>query len=210
MSQSLYYLFLSGLILGAGPCLGFCAPVLTGFIAAYKPSTKQALISYLFFSGGKLFSYMAIGALCGVISGLWQSGFLQHYFRAINVILGVLVLLIGGLTLAVKEPLSSKYCAFFAKGHLRNAGVLGLLAGFSPCLPFLGILNYVMIIVHSPLEGLFYAMVFGIGTSISPLILLAGLAGKLSGDFTKQKLMKNLIKIISALVLIYLGLKIIL
>jgi len=127
----------------------------------------------------------------------------------INIILGVFVLLIGILTIISKEPLSSKYCSFLSKGNLRNASILGLLAGFSPCLPLLGILNYIIIISHSPLEGLIYAFAFGLGTTISPVILLAGLSGKLAGDFSGNRKIKALIKIISSFVLIFLGAKII-
>lgn len=209
MSESLYYLFLSGLILGSGPCVGFCAPILTGFIATYKPSLKKALVSYLFFSSGKLVSYMIIGALCGVFSGILKSGFFLGYFNIVNITLGFFVLFIGILTIITREPLSSKYCSFFSKGNLRNASILGLLAGFSPCLPFLGILNYIIIISHSLLEGLFYAFIFGLGTSISPVILLVGLSGKLAGNFSNNNKIKILIRIVSSLILIYLGVRII-
>ncbi len=205
MKESLYYLFLSGLVLGSGPCLGFCAPILTSFIATYKPSLRKALISYLFFSSGKLVSYMVMGALCGIFSGILKSGFFTNYFNITNIALGFFILFIGVLTIISKEPLSSKYCSFFSKGNLKNTGILGLLAGFSPCLPLLGILNYIIIISRSALEGLFYAFVFGLGTSISPVILLVALSGKLAGNFSNNNKIKTLIKIVSSLILIYLG-----
>ncbi|MFH1191451.1 MAG: sulfite exporter TauE/SafE family protein [Candidatus Omnitrophota bacterium] len=205
MNESLYYLFLSGLILGSGPCVGFCAPILTGFIAIYKPSLRKALISYLFFSLAKLTSYMILGALCGVFSGILKSGFFLGYLNGINIILGFFVLFIGILTISNIDPLSSKYCSFLSKGNLRNASILGLLAGFSPCLPLLGILNYIVIISRSPLEGLFYAFIFGLGTSISPVILLVGLSGKLAGNFSGNNKIKKLIRVVSSLILIYLG-----
>jgi len=210
MNESLYYLFISGLILGSGPCLGFCAPILTSFIVTYKPSLRKALISYLSFSSGKLTSYMIIGALCGAFSGLLKSGFFIGYFNLINIIFGFFILLIGVFTFIFKEPLSSKYCSFLAKGNLTNASILGLLAGFSPCLPLLGILNYIIIIARSPLEGLFYAFVFGLGTSISPVILLVGLSGKLAGNLSGNSKIRTLIRVISSLILIYLGIEIIL
>jgi sulfite exporter TauE/SafE len=135
MKESLYYLFLSGLILGSGPCIGFCAPILAGFVAAYKPSLKKALLSYLSFSWAKIASYMVLGVLCGIFSGILQGNFFIGYFRIVNIALGVFVLLIGILTGIFKEPLGSKYCLFLSRGNLRNAGILGFFAGFSPCLP---------------------------------------------------------------------------
>lgn len=210
MKESLYYLFLSGLILGSGPCLGFCAPILAGFIAAYKPTLKKALLAYFSFSAAKIASYMLLGALCGIFSGILKSNFFMGYLHIVNIILGFFVLLIGILTILFKEPLGSKYCAFLWRGNLGGAGILGLLAGFSPCLPLLGILNYIIIISHSPLDGLFYAFVFGLGTSISPVILLVGLSGKLAGDFSRNSKIKVLIRVFCSLLLISLGLMIIL
>jgi sulfite exporter TauE/SafE len=205
MKESLYYLFVSGLILGSGPCLGFCAPILTGFIATYKPSLKKALVSYLSFSSAKLISYMILGALCGVFSGLLKSSLFISYLNIVSIILGFFVLLIGILTFIFKDPLGSKCCSFFSKGNLTNASLLGLLAGFSPCLPLLGILNYIIIISHSPFEGLFYALIFGLGTSISPVILLVGLSGKLAGNFSSNNKIKAIIRVVSSLILVYLG-----
>jgi len=209
MKESLYYLFVSGLILGSGPCIGFCAPILAGFIATYKPSLKNAFVSYLSFSSAKLFSYMLLGGLCGIFSGILKSGIFLDYLKAINIILGIFILLIGILTIISKDPLNSKYCSFFSKGNLRNASMIGLLAGFSPCLPLLGILNYIIIISRSPFDGMFYAFAFGLGTAISPVILLVGLSGKLTGNFSNNNKIKILIRIISSLILIYLGARII-
>jgi len=209
MKESLYYLFLSGLILGSGPCLGFCAPILTSFIAAYKPSFKKALLSYLSFSWGKLASYMILGALCGTFSGILKSNFFISYLNIINIALGFFVLIIGILTIIFKEPLGSKYCAFLSQGNLRNSSILGLLAGFSPCLPLLGILNYIIIISGSAGEGLFYAFIFGLGATISPIILIAGLAGKLTGDFSNNRRIKVLLRVLCSLTLIYMGVRII-
>ena len=210
MMESLYYLFLSGLILGSGPCVSFCAPILAGFIATYKPSLKKACVSYLFFSSAKIVSYMFLGALCGIFSGILKSDIFIGYLKVINIILGIFILLIGILTFISKEPLSSKYCSFFSNGNLKNVSILGFLAGFSPCLPLLGILNYIIIISRSPYEGSFYAFAFGLGTAISPIILLVGLSGKLAGVFSGNQKIKTLIKIISSLILIFLGVMIIL
>jgi sulfite exporter TauE/SafE len=208
MKESLYYLFLSGLILGCGPCVGFCAPILAGFIATYKPSLTKALISYFSFSSAKLASYMILGALCGISSGILNSSFFIGALNIVNIVLGFFVLLIGILTV-IKEPQGNKYCLFLSQGNLKNAGILGLLAGFSPCLPLLGILNYIILISRSPLEGLFYAFIFGLGTTISPVILMVGLSGKIAGSFSQNNKIKKFIRISSSLILVYLGLRII-
>ncbi|MFA5311630.1 MAG: sulfite exporter TauE/SafE family protein [Candidatus Omnitrophota bacterium] len=205
MPESLYYLFLSGIILGSGPCLGFCAPILASFVAAYRPSFKMAMVSYLSFSIAKILSYMIIGGLIGIFSGFLKSGIFLGYANAINILLGVFILVMGAITIAVKEPLGSRYCSFLNRGNLKNAGLLGFLTGFSPCLPLLGILNYIIIIARSPAEGMLYALAFGLGSAISPAILLIGLSGKLAGDLSYNQKIKFLIRIVSSLVLIFLG-----
>jgi sulfite exporter TauE/SafE len=210
MKESLYYLFLSGLVLGSGPCIGFCAPVLAGFVAAYKPTLKKALVSYLFFSSAKTAAYIILGALCGIFSGILKSDIFVAYLNLASLALGFLILFIGTLTLIFREPLGSKFCSFFCRGNLKNAGLLGFLAGFSPCLPLLGILNYIIIVSHSPLEGSFYALAFGLGTSLSPLILMVGFSGKLAATLSASPKLKILIRISSGLILVYLGLRIIL
>lgn len=210
MTESLYYLFLSGIVLGSGPCLSFCAPILVSFVAAYRPSFKKAIISYLFFSVAKMLSYIIIGGLIGLFSGFLKSRFLLGYANAINILLGIFILTIGVLTISVKEPLKSKFCSFLSRGNLKNAGLLGFLTGFSPCLPLLGILNYIIIIARSPLEGALYAFTFGLGSTISPVILLIGLSGKLAGHFAYNRNIKLLIRVISGLVLISLGMLILL
>jgi sulfite exporter TauE/SafE len=208
MKESLYYLFVSGLILGSGPCLGFCLPALTGFIAAYKPSAKKAFYAYLFFSAGRITGYIMLGALCGVFSGILKTGFFTYYLNLVNILLGFFVLLIGALTVIFKEPLTSRYCFFLRRGNLGNAGVLGLLAGFSPCLPLLGILNYIVAVSRSAAEGGVYALAFGLGTVLSPAIFIVLLSGKLSGFFLEGRA-RNFIRIGAGILLAVLGLRII-
>lgn len=207
MKEGLYYLFISGLILGSGPCVSFCGPILAGYVSVYKASFKKAVFSYLVFSGAKLFSYIILGALCGIFSGVLKSGFLR-YLDIVNIILGAFILLIGVLTVISKEPLANKYCSFLHKGNIKNTGLLGFLVGFSPCLPLLGILNYIMIISHSPLEAVIFAAAFGLGTAISPLVLLIALSGKLAGRFSENRKLQKIIRIGSGVVLLLLGVKI--
>lgn len=207
MKEGLYYLFISGLILGSGPCVSFCGPILAGYVSVYKASFKKAVFSYLVFSAAKISSYIILGGLCGIFSGILKSGFLK-YLGIINIVLGAFILLIGILTVISKEPLADKYCSFLHKGNIRNTGLLGFLVGFSPCLPLLGILNYIIIISHSPFEAAIFAAVFGLGTAVSPLVLLIALSGKLAGQFSGNRKLQKIIRLGSGVVLAFLGVKI--
>jgi sulfite exporter TauE/SafE len=207
MVESLYYLFLSGLVLGSGPCLGFCAPALGSFIAVYKPSFKKAAVSYLYFSSAKIISYMMIAALAGGFSGFLRSFISSKQMIALNMFMGALVILAGILTIAANNPLENKYCLALSKGNLRNAGLLGFLGGFAPCLPLIGILDYIIMISNSAQQAAFLALIFGLGTAISPAFLIIVFSGKVSRLLSGSRKAKFWVRIISSLLLIFLGLK---
>lgn len=210
MKENLLFLFISGLVLGSGPCIGFCAPILAGYVAAYKTSFKKAVASYLVFSAAKLLSYMIIGALCGVFSGLLNSELFFKYSNYINFILGVFVLFIGLSILIPKQAFLSRYCSFLHTGHIKNVGVLGFLAGFSPCLPLLGILDYIIVVSNSPVQPIIYTFAFGLGTAISPILLLVAFSGKLAGDISKYRFWVRVLKFGSVAILLFFGARIIL
>ncbi len=210
MPESLYYLFLSGLVLGSGPCLGFCAPVLISFVSVYRTSFSKAALSYLAFSVCKMISYMFLGFLLGSFSGTLKDSMLSKHLQIVNVILGLSILGVGLVTIISKNISGNKYCSFLTSGDLKSCGVLGFLSGLSPCFILFGILNYVVFISRSGLEGLLYALAFGLGTVLSPIILLIGLSGKLSGILSRNKTASIIIRVISGATLIFLGLRIML
>jgi sulfite exporter TauE/SafE len=210
MQENLLFLFLSGIIFGSGPCLSFCAPILASFIAVYKTSFTKAAVSYLVFSAYRLTSYVIIGAICGLFSELINSDIFIRYLGIFNIILGIFILFIGITTLIRVPRIINKCCSFLHRGNFRNVGLLGLLVGFSPCLPFLGILNYIILISRSVLQSILFSFVFGLGTVVSPLLLVAAFSGKLSGDLSGQERFTKFIRFACASALIFLGLRIIL
>ncbi len=210
MKENLLFLFLSGIILGSGPCVSFCAPILMSYACIYKDSLKKATVSYLVFSLCKIISYLILGMLCGVFAGVLKSDAFLRYSETINIILGIFILIIGISVLFSKNPMAGKYCTFLHKGNIRNVGILGFLVGFSPCLPLFGILNYIVIISNSVFDAVFYAFVFGLGSSLSPLLLLVSLSGKFSDWFSRSEKSKLVLNIVCALILIFLAGRIIL
>lgn len=210
MKENLSYLFLSGLILGSGPCLSFCAPILFSYVSVFKTSSRKAFFSYAVFSAGKIFSYMLLGALCGVFSGVLKSRIFEKYLDLIYLSLGAFILVLGISTVALKGPLRNKYCLALHKGNIRNVGVLGFLTGFAPCLPLLGVLDYIVIISHSWIQATVYAFVFGVGTILSPLILLVVFLGKVTGKLEESQKIQTVVRVISGIILCSFGAGIIL
>ena len=119
--------------------------------------------------------------------------------------LGIFVVLIGIATLFYSGDGTRKICAWTHHGNIRNMGILGLLVGFSPCLPLLGILNYIVIISRDPLDAVLFTFVFGVGTVLSPFILLILLSGKLAGWLSHDHKLKTISRVVCGSLLIYLG-----
>ena len=210
MKENLYYLFISGLILGSGPCLSLCAPILVSYTAIHKKTLKDSFFSYLVFSLCKLSGYAILGAFCALGVKIITSPLGAKYLDSIYLILGCFIVLIGTTTIFYRGEKFTLICNWLNKGNIRNVGVLGLLIGFTPCLPLLGILNYIIIIAENIPQAITFSLVFGLGTVISPLFLLVMISGKLVNQFSKNNIFKTVIRIICGLVLLLLGGRIIL
>ncbi|MCF7870353.1 MAG: sulfite exporter TauE/SafE family protein [Candidatus Omnitrophica bacterium] len=210
MAHNLYYLFISGIVLGSGPCLAFCAPLLASYSAAFKKGFQKSLISYLIFSASKIISYIILALFWTKVVNLFSDYLLKKYSSLVYNFLAVFIVLVGITTLFYKKSNPNWLCRRLHKGNIRNVGVIGFLIGFAPCLPLIGILNYIAIISSNLIDAGTFALAFGLGTAISPLILIVAFSAKLSQIFSKSKKGETIIRIICGLILISLGLLIIL
>jgi sulfite exporter TauE/SafE len=83
-----------------------------------------------------------------------------------------------------------------------RAFFLGLSRGFVLCPPLIALLIYSLAFA-APIEGLILAVLFGIGTALSPLLLLGGATGWL---LSKAPLFKKWISLGGAVILMAFGL----
>jgi sulfite exporter TauE/SafE len=210
MKENLYYLFASGLVLGSTSCLGLCAPMLLAYVVAHKKSLSQSLLSYAIFSLGKLTSYAFLGILCALGATLIHNPRIAGFADAIYVVMGCFITLIGITTIFYEQKTLSRMCAWFNTGNIRNVGILGLLVGLSPCLPLLGILNYIMLISKTVFDAVLFTLLFGLGTVLSPLLVLVALSAKAAAYLSRKPVFKMIIRVICGAVLVILGGKIIL
>ncbi|MBF0252711.1 MAG: sulfite exporter TauE/SafE family protein [Candidatus Omnitrophica bacterium] len=208
MNENLFYLFASGLILGWGPCMGFCGPVLLTFFTSSSSGAKSSLKSYAVFSSFKLIGYMVLGFIFAGGSMIIRSLLTEKFYSNVYTSLGVFIILIGLAVIFSSFKKTDKACQCLLKGNIRNTGVMGLLVGFSPCLPLLGILDYIVLISRNPFDGIIFALVFGLGTVLSPFILFVLLSGKASKWLEHTKGLRSKVNIIFGIILIYLGLRI--
>jgi len=208
MKENLLYLLISGFILGSGPCLSLCAPVLAGISFNIKQGFKKSLVSYAIFSLAKLISYLFLGFICFLGIKFLHNPHIARYTNVLNILLGLFIILIGLSVILMQNKPGN--CLWLHKGNIRNVGILGLLIGLSPCLPLIGILNYIIMISNKPLDAIFFTFVFGLGTIFSPILLLIIFCSSFAERLIQNKKIKLGIRLLTGFFLIFLGLKIVL
>jgi sulfite exporter TauE/SafE len=172
-------LFLGGLVLGHGPCLVFCAPIILPVVASTEGSWKGGLVSTLKFSAGRMLSYLFL-ALAASFSYAWLDNFIlvdsTHF--TVRLLLSILLVILAVLIM------SGHVARIGSRGVLRgftlsSPFVLGILVGLTPCAPLLGSLAYVAVRADGPEEGALLGLAFAIGTLLSPLLILGAVFGSL-------------------------------
>lgn len=214
MLKFMFVMFLSGLLFGSGPCLVSCGPVLLTYIIGTEKNVKKSLLAYLLFSTSRIFVYVLLSLLIYFLGKFTLEGFLGNWSRFYAVAAGAVLILIGLLLL---KSFKIKFnCWQSLKHNLvekdgKSLLLLGLITGLLPCGPLLGILSYIALVSKSWDTSILLSMSFGIGTLLSPLVVLVLLAGFMQ-KFLKEQSEKinNIINIVCAVILIYCGTSLIL
>ncbi len=200
--------FITGVALGWGPCLWFCAPILLPYIAATQKGWFEGLKITLAFSFARIVPY----AILSLISATLGPYLIKRFYEdkeglIIYISAGALISLLGIIILLGKAQ--ALYCwipfrKFNAQG-VKEMVLLGLMVGFAPCIPLLGLLAYVAFNAQNSLHGATLGLTFGMGTVVSPLILFGPLAGGAAGLLLKKPLIHKIFSRACGLILVYLG-----
>lgn len=193
----------------AGPCFLICTPVLLTYVVGSKRAWPDVLKDIVTFLSGRLIAYIALGFLAG-LSGSALRNFTSlnasSYFRPLA---GAVTIFFAFLILLNRDNYE---CACPNKhGKIFNFGgvfAFGLLVGLAPCAPLLALLFDIVLMSKGALDGMFYALSFGIGTFLSGLItvgIIAGLLTRIPAAFIKSRTVNLIFKVICALLLIALG-----
>jgi cytochrome c-type biogenesis protein len=199
----------SGFAFGAVVCTSSCLPYIASYIAGINAGFRKGVLVTLIFNLGRVAAYTLIGAAIGLFKLVISDSLLisfQRYsgpaFGIISITMGVYLLLksrnshscnIDG-TKAVNEK---KFLGRFDFG----AFTLGFSRGLIICTPLMWILA-TSIPFASPIDSVALALLFGIGTSLSPILLFGGATGWL---LSKAPLFRKWISIGGAALLIILG-----
>lgn len=181
-----------GFLYGVGPCTLSCAPLVVPLIMSTAKNSKQGIWLSLVFSFGRVLSYIVLGAL---------TGFLGYVLIKIvsKKILGVFLILLGILLFF---KIQNK-CILKSKIRITSSSIAlgtGFVYGMAPCQPLIALLGLTAA-SSSAFTGLFMGLAFGIGTILSPIIIL----GFFSGWFAKQKEFKEIIPYVSGVFLMIMG-----
>jgi sulfite exporter TauE/SafE len=182
-----------GFTYGLGPCTISCAPLVVPLIMSTANTRKEGIILSIIFSLGRVISYIALGALAGLMGRTLDFYLPQKYLGIFFVILGIAVFfnIHGKCIMKSRFKITSNSMAL----------VTGIIYGAGPCPPLIALLG-LAVVSKSAIIGALMGLVFGLGTIVSPLIIL----GLFSGWFAKHKEFKQVIPYVSGLFLALLGL----
>jgi len=177
--------FAGGLFYGLAVCTASCLPYVTSYIAGIGAGFKKGVKVTLIFSSGRIVAYALIGGLIGLFSGLFRIMVSEEAlspFQIYSSLAFAFVSIAIGASIFIK---SRKPCecttAAVPKAKSRfgfdfGAFSLGLSRGLILCPPLIALLLYSLPFA-SPLGSVGLAVLFGLGTALSPILLLGGMTG---------------------------------
>jgi sulfite exporter TauE/SafE len=201
-----------GLFYGFAVCTSACLPYVTSYIAGIGAGFRKGVVVTLFFNSGRIAAYALLGAAIGVFKFLVSDEFFTSFQSYSSFAFAIVTIAIGTSILLKSKPSSS--CNYDCK-NVNNVNVakigqrfdyrafsLGLSRGLLLCTPLMWLLLY-SVPFGTPIDSLALAVLFGLGTALSPMLLLGGATGWL---LNKAPLFRKWISILGGGILIVLGL----
>jgi cytochrome c-type biogenesis protein len=209
--------FAGGLLYGLAVCTASCLPYIASYIAGIGAGFRKSVAVTVIFNSGRVAAYALIGCLVGLFSGLFRlfvsNAAISPFQIYSSLAFGIVTIVIGAsilIKLKSRSPCDcnlqdSKSLAARAKtgrfGFDFRAFSLGLSRGLILCPPLMALLIY-SLPFSTPLGSVALAALFGLGTALSPMLLLGGVTGWL---LNKAPLLRKWISIGGAGILIVLG-----
>jgi sulfite exporter TauE/SafE len=207
--------FSGGLLYGLAVCTASCLPIVTSYIAGVGAGFGGGVKITMIFNSGRVLAYALIGGVIGLFSGLFRlfvSDSAISPFQVYSSLAFGIVTIVIGASIMVKARKSCNCNAQNSKNTVATAKTgrfkfdfgafsLGLSRGLIVCPPLIALLIYSLPFA-SPLGSVGIAVLFGLGTAISPILLLGGVTGWL---LNKAPLLRKWISIAGSTVLIALG-----
>jgi thiol:disulfide interchange protein DsbD len=204
----------SGILYGLVACTATCLPYLASYIAGTNANFRKSITLTLTFNTGRIIAYTLIGLVISLFSSILhiladETAFFT--FQTYSTIAFSIVTITIGIILIHKNKKPTCNCNPKTPPpkptHLIHrfdvgAFTLGLSRGLVLCPPLIAFLLY-SIPFAKPIDSIIFAALFGIGTAISPMLLIGGVTGWL---LNKADLLRRYIALSGAIIIIVLGL----
>lgn len=204
-----------GVFYGLTFCTSICLPYISSYIAGISAGFRKGVKVTAIYNSGRIAAYAVIGGLTGLFKTFVSDSLFSSYQKYSSLVFGVAVVLIGINILFKKH--SDGACTM---QKLEPQGVfntvkqrfdfrafsMGFTRGFVLCPPLIAVLLY-GVTSSPPINSTLLAVLFGLGTAISPLLFLGGMTGWL---LEKAPLLRKWISKIGGAILILLGVAVIL
>lgn len=206
--------FATGLFYGLAFCTSACLPYVASYIAGVGAGFRRGIIVTLTYNSGRITAYAMIGGAIGILSGsfrfLVNEASLLPFQQYSSIVFGIVTILIGTSILLKSRSMS---CNHSQQQIMQQATTnptrrfdfrafsLGLSRGLVVCPALLALLLYAVPFA-APVDSLILAVLFGLGTALSPLLLLGGATGWL---LNKAPLLRKWISIFGAVILMLMG-----
>jgi thiol:disulfide interchange protein DsbD len=209
------YALAVGLLYGTVFCTSTCLPYIASYIAGIGAGFRKGVLATLIYNMGRVTGYALIGGLVGIFSGVFrfvvsESSFsvIQQYssygFGIITILIGASILLKSRAASPDCNPECNKTLELKKSGKRfdLHAFSLGFTRGLVVCPYLVALLLLYSVPFAAPIDSFVLAVLFGLGTAISPMLLLGGVTGWL---LNKAPLFRKWISILGAGMLIILG-----
>ena len=198
-----------GLLYGFSVCTSACLPYLASYIAGTKAGFRKGVTITAIYNVGRIAAYAVIGSIAGLLTTFVSDAFFETYQTVFSIIFGFVVILIGisiffkktsCSTCMPKRVESQGGLEVFRRNFDIRAFFMGLSRGFVLCPPLVAFLLYA--ITNYQANYTILATLFGLGTALSPMLILAGVVGWL---LEKAPLFRKWTSILGGVALILLG-----
>jgi thiol:disulfide interchange protein DsbD len=200
-----------GFLYGLAFCTSSCLPYVASYIAGINAGFRKGVSVTAIFNLGRITAYALIGAAIGALKLVADETVASTFQTYSSLAFGAVSILIGLMLLFQKAPSCNGNCPaenLQPKPSTRwmdrfdfRAYTLGLSRGLILCPPLLALLAYAVTFA-APLDSFVLAVLFGVGTSLSPILVLGGATGWL---LNKAPLFRKWISRVGAAALILMG-----
>ena len=200
-----------GLLYGLTFCASACLPYIISYIAGIGAGFKKGVIITTVYNSGRIVAYALIGTTVGLLGTVISEEFFSSYqqyssiaFGAVIVVVGVNILMkkVGTCTCTTKEPDRLGDSKLTQRFDIR-AFSMGFTRGLVFCPPLIALLLYAL--TFSQVDCTIMAVLFGLGTALSPLLFLGGATGWL---LKKAPLFTKWLSRIGGIALVVMGLSV--